>query len=90
MDGAHGDRDVRPCLGEERTGRALDNAVLRTEGRVTLVDGILASAVLNGLVLNATAGIWQAEPAAGFVLVFYAARECAQIMKNSRNAKEMR
>lgn len=76
--------------GKERTGRALGNAVLRTEGRVTLVDGILASAVLIGLVLNATAGIWQADPAAGFVLVFYAARECAQIMKDSRNAEETR
>jgi divalent metal cation (Fe/Co/Zn/Cd) transporter len=28
------------------TGRALDNPLLRTEGRVTLVDGILATAVL--------------------------------------------
>jgi hypothetical protein len=30
--------------------------VLVTEGRVTLVDGILAVAVLAGLVLNAAAG----------------------------------
>jgi hypothetical protein len=36
-----------------RTGRALDNPVLRTEGRVTMIDGILAAAVLLGLVLNA-------------------------------------
>jgi hypothetical protein len=37
--------------GKARTGRALGNSVLRTEGRVTLIDGILASAVLLGLVL---------------------------------------
>lgn len=40
-----------------RTGRALDNAVLLTEGRVTRVDAYLAAAVLVGLVLNAVAGL---------------------------------
>lgn len=39
-----------------RTGRALSNPVLRTEGRVTLIDGILATTVLAGLALNAAAG----------------------------------
>jgi divalent metal cation (Fe/Co/Zn/Cd) transporter len=53
--------------------------VLRTEGRVTLIDGILASAVLLGLVLNATLGWWWADPAASYVLVFYAAREVREI-----------
>jgi hypothetical protein len=37
-------------------GRALDNPVLRTEGRVTLIDGMLVTAVLVGLVLNAVPG----------------------------------
>jgi divalent metal cation (Fe/Co/Zn/Cd) transporter len=46
------------AAGKARTGTALNNAVLRTEGRVTMVDGILASAVLLGLLLNATAGWW--------------------------------
>ena len=41
------------AAGKARTGRALGNPVLRTEGRVTLIDGILATAVLLGLVLNA-------------------------------------
>ncbi|HUA42039.1 MAG TPA: hypothetical protein VMA32_10755 [Streptosporangiaceae bacterium] len=49
--------------------------MLLTEGRVTAVDGILAVAVLLGLTLNAAAGWWWADPAAGYVLVFYAARE---------------
>ena len=67
------------AAGKARTGRALDNPVLRTEGRVTLIDGILATAVLAGLVLNASAGWWQADPAAGYVLVYYAAREVREI-----------
>jgi divalent metal cation (Fe/Co/Zn/Cd) transporter len=66
--------------GKARTGRALDNPVLRTEGRVTMIDGILAAAVLLGLMLNAGLGWWWADPAAGYVLVFYAAREVRDII----------
>jgi divalent metal cation (Fe/Co/Zn/Cd) transporter len=63
----------------ESTGKALGNPVLRTEGRVTLIDGILATAVLLNLVLSAALGWWWADPAAGYVLVFYAAREVGEI-----------
>jgi hypothetical protein len=48
------------AAGKARTGKALGNPVLVTEGRVTLVDGILATAVLTGLALNAAAGWWWA------------------------------
>jgi divalent metal cation (Fe/Co/Zn/Cd) transporter len=68
------------AAGKARTGRALDNPVLRTEGRVTMIDGILAVAVLAGLVLNAVAGWWWADPAAGYVLVYYAVREVREIL----------
>jgi len=67
------------AAGKTRTGRALDNPVLQTEGRVTLIDGVLASAVLIGLALNALAGAWWADPLAGFVIVFYGAKEAATI-----------
>ena len=67
------------AAGKARTGRALGNPVLRTEGRVTLIDGILATAVLLGLALNAALGWWWADPAAGYVLVFYASREVREI-----------
>jgi divalent metal cation (Fe/Co/Zn/Cd) transporter len=67
------------AAGKARTGRALDNAVLRTEGRVTTIDGILAVAVLLGLTLNAVVGWWWADPAAGYVLVYYAVREVREI-----------
>jgi divalent metal cation (Fe/Co/Zn/Cd) transporter len=53
--------------------------VLVTEGRVTLVDGILAVAVLAGLVLNAAAGWWQADPLAALIIVAYALREAREI-----------
>ncbi|MEV4622565.1 cation transporter [Asanoa sp. NPDC049573] len=61
--------------GKRRTGVALDNPVLRAEGRVTAVDAILATAVLAGLAANAVAGWWWADPLCGYVLVYYATRE---------------
>jgi len=67
------------AAGKTRTGAALDNPVLRTEGRVTLIDGLLAAAVLLGLVLNSAAGLWWADPLAGYVLVYYALREVREI-----------
>ncbi|MGW5370943.1 cation transporter [Streptomyces sp. NPDC004009] len=67
------------AAGKTRTGTALDNPVLKTEGRVTLIDGLLAAAVLLGLVLNALAGLWWADPAAGYVLVYYALREAKDV-----------
>ena len=74
------------AAGKARTGAALDNPVLRTEGRVTLVDAILATAVVAGLVLNAAAGWWWADPAAGYVLVFYAAREVRGILRDHQTS----
>lgn len=68
--------------GKSRTGRALANPVLQAEGKVTLVDGILATAVLVGLVLNATLGWWWADPVAGFVLVYYALREFVTLTRH--------
>jgi divalent metal cation (Fe/Co/Zn/Cd) transporter len=63
------------AFGKARAGAALENAVLRAEGRITMIDGILATAVLCGLVLNAVAGWWWADPLAGYVLLYYAVRE---------------
>jgi divalent metal cation (Fe/Co/Zn/Cd) transporter len=65
-----------------RTGRALNNAVLLTEGRVTAIDGLLAVAVLIGLVANASLGWWWADPLSALVLVYYAAREAAVVFRS--------
>jgi hypothetical protein len=40
-------------------------ALLQAEGRVTLVDGILATAVLVALTLKAVIGWWWADPLPG-------------------------
>jgi divalent metal cation (Fe/Co/Zn/Cd) transporter len=67
------------AAGKAKTGAALDNPVLAAEGRVTLIDGLLATAVLCGLLLNAVAGWWWADPVAGYVLVVYALREAKKV-----------
>lgn len=69
------------AAGKWRIGRKLDNPVLIAEGRVTLIDGILAASVLVGIGLDFTLGWWWADPAAGLVIVFYAVREAAHIFR---------
>ena len=69
------------AFGKRRTGRALKNPVLETEGRVTFVDGLLACAVLVGLTVDVTLGWWWADPIAGYVIVYYAVREAVHIFR---------
>jgi divalent metal cation (Fe/Co/Zn/Cd) transporter len=68
--------------GKARVGAALDNPVLRAEGRVTMIDGILATAVLSGLVLNTFAGWWWADPVTGYLILYYALREARGTLKS--------
>jgi len=68
------------AAGKAHTGAALGNPVLTAEGRITMIDGILATAVLAGLVLNAALGWWWADPLAGYVLLYYAVREAREAL----------
>lgn len=63
------------AAGKRTTGRALGSRVLQTEAGVTVIDGLLATAVLAGLIMNAAAGWWWADPGAAFVIVYYGVRE---------------
>jgi divalent metal cation (Fe/Co/Zn/Cd) transporter len=72
------------AAGKARTGAALGNPVITAEGRVTVIDGLLAVAVMLGLTLNATLHWWWADPAAGYVLVYYAVREVREIFARDR------
>jgi divalent metal cation (Fe/Co/Zn/Cd) transporter len=70
------------AFGKDRTGRALGNPVLQKESRVTVVDGLLAVAVLLGLVLDAALGWWWADPVAAFVVVYYGLREGVMVFRD--------
>jgi divalent metal cation (Fe/Co/Zn/Cd) transporter len=67
--------------GKSRIGVALNNPVLKTEGRVTMIDGVLATAVLLGLALNALFGWWWADPLSGYVILYYAIREARATLR---------
>jgi len=70
------------ATGKARVGAALNNPVLKVEGRVTMIDGILATAVLLGLVLNALVELWWADPVVGYVILYYAIREARGSLKH--------
>ena len=74
------------AYGKSITGRALDNRVLETEARVTVIDGLLAVAVLVGLVLNAVLGWWWADPLAALVIVYYGIREGRTALREATSA----
>ncbi len=61
--------------GKADTGHQLNNPVLQTEARITVIDGALAAIILAGVLLNTALGWWWADPIAALVLVLYAARE---------------
>jgi divalent metal cation (Fe/Co/Zn/Cd) transporter len=63
------------AYGKARTGDDLGNRVLATEAKVTLVDGLLAAAILVGLLLNAALGWWWADILGGALLIVYGMRE---------------
>jgi divalent metal cation (Fe/Co/Zn/Cd) transporter len=66
------------AAGKRDTGRRLGNAVLRTEARVTVIDGALAAAVLCGVTLHAVVGWWWADPLSALVILVYGLREARQ------------
>ena len=71
------------AYGKHDTGAKLGNPILSTESRVTLIDAILAFAVLLGLSLNAGLGWWWADPIAGLVIVYYGFREGVKAWQGS-------
>ena len=71
------------AAGKTHTGKALNNRVLQTEGRVTLIDAYLAAAVLLGLLANASLDWWWADPIAGLVIVYYGLREGRQALRHA-------
>lgn len=63
---------------KHRTAEALGSAPLRSEAKLTMLDGVLSTATMAGLALNAAAGWWWADPAAALVVAVAAAGEARE------------
>ena len=73
------------AAGKHRVGTKLENPVLITEGKVTLVDAYLAATIMVGLLLNALFGFWWADPAGALVIVYYGIKEGRAAFAEARN-----
>lgn len=63
---------------KRRTADDLGSAPLRSEAAMTFLDGVLSTATLIGLALNAFVGWWWADPLAALLVGFAAAREAQE------------
>ena len=63
---------------KRRIADRLDNAPLRAEAGITLLDGFLASGILLALVLTAAFGWWWADPVAAAAIGLVALREARE------------
>jgi divalent metal cation (Fe/Co/Zn/Cd) transporter len=69
------------AYGKGKIGTAINSKILQKESKITVIDGLLAVAVLFGVFLNTFFGFWWADPLAGFVIVFYGLKECIHAIK---------
>lgn len=60
---------------QRRTGRALHSTSVVADSRQTLLCTYMSAVLLVGLLLNATAGWWWADPVAGLAIAAIAAKE---------------
>lgn len=75
------------AIAKHRLAARLDSAPLRSEATMTFIDGILSTATMTGLALNAVFGWWWADPAAALLVAFAAANEARE---NWHEASEIR
>jgi divalent metal cation (Fe/Co/Zn/Cd) transporter len=64
------------------TGTHLDSRTVLADARFSLIDGLLASTVLSGLVLNLILGWWWADPMFAIVIALAAGREGIESFKH--------
>ncbi len=63
---------------KRRTAIGLDSAPLKSEATLTFLDGMLSTATLVGLALNAYIGWWWADPAAAILVALVAFNEARE------------
>jgi len=78
---------VMPAVawGKLRAAREIGSAALRAEAKETLACSYLSFALLLGLVANAAAGLWWADPAAALAMVPWLVKEGAEGLRDDQD-----
>ncbi len=63
---------------KQRIAIRLGSSPLRSEASMTFLDGVLSTATMSGLLLNAVVGWWWADPAAALMVGLMAAKEAKE------------
>lgn len=71
---------------KRRVADRLDDDPMRGEAAMTFIDGILSTATLSGLILNAAFGIWWADPLAALVVAAFALNEAHENWEAARTS----
>jgi divalent metal cation (Fe/Co/Zn/Cd) transporter len=66
------------AIAKQSVATRLGSSPLRSEAAMTLLDGVLATATMVGLLLNAVAGWWWADPSAALIVAVAAANEARE------------
>jgi len=66
------------AIAKHRIARRIESAPLRSEATMTFLDGILSTATAVGLLLNAVAGWWWADPSAALIVALFAGNEARE------------
>jgi divalent metal cation (Fe/Co/Zn/Cd) transporter len=75
-------------LAKRRVAAAMGDDVVASEAVMSILDGVLALSVLTGLLLNAMAGWWWADPAATLVVAGFAFNEARESFEDAQESVE--
>jgi divalent metal cation (Fe/Co/Zn/Cd) transporter len=78
------------AVAKRRTAHQLDSAPLRSEAKMTFLDGALSTATLVGLALNAYAGWWWADPLAALLVALAAANAAHETWGEATEFQQLR
>mgnify|MGYP001818615312 CR=1 FL=1 len=76
------------AIAKRRIAHRIDSTPLAAEASMTLLDGVLSTATMLGLLLNATLGWWWADPAAAFLVGIAAAGEARENWEEAADLSE--
>lgn len=75
-------------IAKRRVAARIDSSPLAAEASMTFLDGVLSTATMVGLLLNATLGWWWADPAAAFLVGIAAASEARENWEQASEVAE--